>query len=160
VNELLLVEMMSELSPELLQNEYIEKDMKREKAPFLNRFFSFIKNSKPQFKISFENILSEETTNQYGIRKDELEEKHIQAIDKSEETRNIEEANIIEDIEDDNLENLGFTISIFRKKIRNFIKIISSIAATFLVVIGIVIFIIKHNKSGLKLYEKKVQVIF
>jgi len=163
VNELLLIEMMSELNPELLQNNYIEKDMKREKVPFLNQVFSFLKTYKPEFKISFEDILSEENSNQYGKSINKLEESHAETINKIEEIENNERINKIEEIENiegDNLSDLGFTISIFRRKFRNFVKIISSIAATFLVVIGIVIFIIKYHKSGLKLYEKKVQVIY
>ena len=42
MNELLLIDMMSELNPELLEDDYIEKDMKRGKVPFYRWFLNLL----------------------------------------------------------------------------------------------------------------------
>lgn len=158
MDELLLIEMMGMLNPELLQNDFIEKDMNRRKIPFFNRLFSFTKAPKQRYENFFEYSQAEDSTNQNIRHSDELvESEKLEVNDNHDLIESVEEN---EKIEDYNLNNFGFSISIFKRKFRNLVKIISGIAAAFFVVIGIIVIIIRHHKGGIKLYEKKVQVIY
>lgn len=175
MNESLLIDIMSELNPELLQDEYMERDMKKGKITFLNRIFSLKKTPKQRYDNLLSNKLSEEVMNQ-GIKGNEEEVKELLKIDIIEEIKSeIDKIEITEKIEmskkvENNqkydtmdevyFNNLGFKISIFRRKFRNLIKIMSGITAASLVVLGIVIIVVKRRKNGIKLYEKKVQIIY
>ncbi len=161
MDELLLIEMMSMLNPELLQNDFIEKDMKRGKIPFFNRLFSFTKAPKQRYENFFEYSQSEDSTNQNIRHSDELaESRESEKLEVNDNHDLIESMEESEKIEDYNLNNFGFSISIFKRKFRNLVKIISGIVAAFFVVIGIIVIIIRHHRGGIKLYEKKVQVIY
>ncbi len=152
MNELLLIDMLSELNPELLQDDYIEKDMKKEKIPFLKLIFPFKKMSKQPYESPVENPLSEESASKY-----------IEYNDKSQVAEAIisfELPQETEELKDENNNKRGFSISIFEKKFFHILKIISGIAATVIVVIGIIIIILKHHKSGFKLHSKKIQIIY
>ena len=156
MNELLLIEMMSELDPGLLENDYIEKDMNREKVTFFKRLFSSKKKSKQEHKNFFGNFILEDMESNLQFN-DVLEEtEQIEIIDKIDEK--VDEIDGMPKLEDYN--NLGFSVSIFRRKIHNLVKIISGIIAAFLVMIGIILIIINRHKSGIKLYEKKIQIIY
>ncbi len=150
MNELILIDMMSELNPELLQNNYIEKDMKRGKIPFYRLIFSSKKASKQCISFPVENPVSYESPAS-DRDNDELEVtediKTAEVTDKTEKSK--EEGN-----------EWGFDISIFEKKFRNLFKIISGIAATVIVVVSIIIIIIRRHKSGIKLHSKKIQIIY
>lgn len=155
MNELLLIDMMSELNLDLLQNDYIEKDMKRGKVSFFKKIFSINKKQEQPFEFLFENPQYEETNiviNPYE------EEPEVSDDTNCMEIYNKEDFNLDTNDESE-FTNRGFTISIFEKKFRNLIKIISGITATVLVVVGIVILLIKHHKSGIKSIKEKVQIL-
>lgn len=147
MNELLLIDMMSELNPELLEDNYIEKDMKREKVPFYKLIFSFKKTSKQYAPFLVEDTLFEESLNS---------EKELEV------TEDIKTADILDEADEseDEENKWGFNISIFEKKFRNLFKIIYGIAATVIVVISIIVIILRRHKSGIKLHRKKIEIIY
>ncbi len=150
MNELLLIDMMSELNPELLQDDYIEKDMKREKIPFYKLIFSFRKTTKQHMESPVENPLSEEICLPYAEYNGSDMAENMKASEIEEDTEETEEQ----------APEWGFNISIFEKKFRNLFKIISGIAATVIVVISIVVILLRRHKSGIKLHSKKIQIIY
>ncbi|MGB8454708.1 MAG: hypothetical protein WCD89_20560 [Anaerocolumna sp.] len=147
MNELLLIDMMSELKPELLQDDYIEKDIKREKKPFYKLIFSFKKTLKQPYEFPMDNSLSEEPCNM---------DKEIEVTEDIKTTESLDETGEWEDEEN----RWGFNISIFEKKFRNLFKIISGIAATVIVVISIIVIILRRHKGGIKMHREKIQIIY
>jgi hypothetical protein len=152
MNELLLIDMMGELNPELFEDNYIEKDMKRGIKSFFKYVFPF--KSKKAYEFPLEHSLTDETSNtEANITNDSQRKEDIELVDAI-------QVNEISEFEQYENNNRGFSISIFEKKFRNLIKIASGIAATFIVVIGIVLIIIRRHKSGIKTFEKNVQIIY
>ncbi|WMJ86348.1 hypothetical protein [Anaerocolumna sp. MB42-C2] len=149
MNELLLIDMMSELNPELLQDDYMEKDMKRDKSLFYKLFFLFKKTSNQPNEFPVEYPISEGIIN---INPDNYE---------LEAAEDIKTAEVTEENESQTEDNeWGFHIGIFEKKFRNLFKIISGIAATAIVIVSIIVIILKHHKSGVKLHRGKIQIIY
>ncbi|MFU0828159.1 MAG: Exported protein [Lachnoclostridium sp.] len=143
MNELLLIDMMSELDPALLEDDYMEKDMKREKIPFFKRLLNF-KTAKQSYEFPEKNPMKEHITadNDFVM----AENIHFGKLDgKSVQT---EESGYIR----------GFQISIFRKKLHRFFKILSGIAATVIVLSSIVLILLKRHKGSSKLRTKKIQL--
>lgn len=143
MDEALIIDLMSGLDTELLQNNYIEKDMNRGKIPMLNRIFSLKKASIFSYENIFHNtdngenlevIVCSEAADVDGCLADAM---------KSEE---------------DQLGNEGLSISIFKKGFPNLIKIISGITAAFVVLSGIILFFVRHHKIVVKLFNKKAQI--
>lgn len=142
MDEALLVDMMSGLIPELIQNNYIEKDMRRGKIPVFGRLFSAKKATIFQYDNIFRKSMN--TGNQYGS------------------TDSAEPGDIGESVEAEEygMQERNISIGIFKKGFPNLIKIISGITAAFVVVGGIIIFVIKHHKIVVKLFHKKAQIIY
>lgn len=182
MNEALLINMIGQLSPELLQDDYMEKDMKKGILSFLgkilkkivkqqygNSFFQSLSN-KNEYEKSSEQDNTEldskkdsiETENTYHNNIVEYGNKHIMERIKN----HIDHLNTdtydtsIEDKEDYDLNTRGLSIGIFKKNFRNLVKIISGIAATFVVILSIIIILIVRHKSGIKLLKKSIQVIY
>lgn len=149
MNELLLIDMMSELNPELLQDDYMEKDMKREKFPLFKLLFPFKKTSKQPDEFPVENPLSEEI-NSYPDKYEYEMAEDLKTAEVTEEPRELEEEE----------NQWGFHIGIFEKKFHNLFKIISGIAATAIVIVSILVIILRRHKSGIKLHRKKIQIIY
>jgi hypothetical protein len=144
MDEILLIDMMSELSAELLQDNYIEKDMVRGRIPILGSIFSFSKSKRKNLDLP--SLTEEEERNplnQYGFSTEHAEE--LTAFERKSDY--------------DNLENRELPISIFTKEFP-LVKIISGFAAALFVMGGIILFIIKHHKSIFKFFEKKTQMIY
>lgn len=155
MNELVLIDMMSELNPELLEDDYIEKDMKRGVKSFFKYIFPF--KSKKTYEFPMDHSLTDE------IGKSSVELNNNSDINTEIEQLSASQVNEVLELEDNETNEMndrGFSISIFERKFRNLIKIASGVAATSLVVIGIVVIIIKRNKSGIKVVKKKVQIIY
>ncbi|MDF2586600.1 MAG: hypothetical protein K0S41_441 [Anaerocolumna sp.] len=155
MNELVLIDMMSELNPELLEDDYIEKDMKRGVKSFFKYIFPF------KSKKTYEFPMDHSPTDEIGKPSVELNNNsdintEIEQLSASQVNEVLE----LEDNETNEMNDRGFSISIFERKFRNLIKIASGVAATSLVVIGIVVIIIRRNKSGIKVVKKKVQIIY
>ncbi|QHQ59523.1 hypothetical protein Ana3638_00855 [Anaerocolumna sedimenticola] len=148
MNELLLIDMMSELNPELLQDDYMEKDMKRGKS-FFKLLFSFKKTSKCPDEFPVENPISEGIVNTFPGNYELEAAEDIKSAEVAEENENLTEEN-----------EWGFHIGIFEKKFRNLFKIISGIAATAIVIVSIIVIILKRHKSGIKLHREKIQIIY
>lgn len=166
MDELLLIDMMSELNPELLQDDYIEKDMRKGKIPLVNIFFSFRKPTKLRYEHFFEHPISEEIP-QYTKNKNDIEVKRdFENVEIMNDVEISEEIGIIKNVDDNNIpkdentNNQNFNISIYTREYPNRIKIISGVTAASLVVSGIVLFVIRHHKGIIKLVEKKAQIIY
>lgn len=147
MNELLLIDMMSELNPELLQDDYIEKDMKRGKIPFYKLFFTFRKTSKQSYGFPVEDPVSEVSPDR---EKELVMAEDINTAEVMEETGEPEEEE----------KEWSFNISIFKKKFHLLFTIISGIAATVIVVISIILILLRRHKGGIKLHSKKIQIIY
>jgi hypothetical protein len=147
MNELLLIDMMSELDPVLFEDDYIEKDMKREKIPFYKLIFKFRKTPKQSYEFPVESPFLEDSSishNDFVMAED---------INTSEMMHETDESEGIEN-------KWGFSISIFKKKFHSLFKIVSGIAATVIVVISIIVILLRRHKSGIKLHSKKIQIIY
>lgn len=142
MNELLLIDMLSELNPELLQDDYMERDLKDGVFSFLKKLFSFKRTTEQ----SEETLMQEESSETAGFINSDYsykEEQPLEAI--TEEQKEYE----------GKTSGLGFSIHIFQKKINIFVKIISGITATLVLVIGILIFFITKNKGSFLLKRNK-----
>ena len=153
MNELLLIDMMSELNPELLEDDYIEKDMKRGKVPFYRWFLNLKKSSKQSYEFSVENPVSEESNASKDSNASDYDLVVAEDINTAELLNETGES-------EENRRRWGFNISIFEKKFRNLFKIVSGIAATVIVIISIIVILLRRHKSGVKLHAKKIQIIY
>lgn len=182
MNEVLLINMIGQLSPELLQDDYMERDMKKGILSFLGKALKKI--VKQQYGSSFFQSFS--SKNEYkkaieldktgsGNKSDDIEakdayrndiveydSKHILGQEKNRTDCFNTDADDMskEDKDSYNLDTRGLNIGIFKRNFRNLTKIISGIAATFVVILSIIIILIKRHKSGIKLLKKSIQVIY
>lgn len=155
MDEIVLIDMMSELNPELLQNNYMEKDMKRGKFPLVNIFFHFRKNPKIKHDSFFETPFSEDITtdqkvsfiNELDTVMDSGKSKVMNDVEIADEIGVVEGTQDMIRSEESTQNNQDLTISIYTKKFPGIIKIISGVTAASLVVSGIVLVIIKHHKG-------------
>lgn len=152
MNELLLIDMLSEVNAELLQDDYMESDIKPGVFSFLKKLFSFKKLFSLKELLSFEKI-SEQPFEAF-------EEEVTEKMDTLEGVSSYNDENyqtMTEQQGEDSEETkgLGFSIHIFQKKINVFVKIISGITATLVVVIGIILFFITKNKGSFLLKRNK-----
>lgn len=160
MNEMLLINMLGELDPSLLEDDYMEKDMKKGFLSFLFHFFK-----KTVFQIdykAFEQTSSEEVNDSMMHNASTLEEnkKNDNFEIKSEENASKTPEMEIINTNIDTLSEEELPISVFKRNFSNVFKIISGIVAAFILVIGIIVILIKRHKSGTKLYEKKIQIIY
>jgi len=121
MNELMLIEMMSELDPKFINNKYVENDMKR------FHFFDFLKKTKDK---------------EYDFPFLEEENKESNLIYFNKEVVDDESGEI------DNISNSLFDIGIYKKKVKSIYKILSGIATAIFVILGIVVFIVKKQKRS------------
>lgn len=143
MNEYLLINMLSEVSPELLKDNYMENDLRKKAPPFWKRVLSFVKhkeepkdfiepfvitNIEEQFQEHTETVAETDSEDEYTIQEEEPLERN-------------------------------FSISIFKKKMNMLFTIISGIIATIIFIIGVVIFIIRRARN-LKINNKKMQISF
>lgn len=161
MNELLLIEMLGEVNPELLENDIIEKDLKRGRLSLLKRIFMRNKwNEEDNFLVekSYGDLTIEETP--FSVDTINSIESDINRMKFDIIEDDYREAN--EDYKTDDSNSL-FNISIFKKSFKNLIKIISGIAVALIVLVGIIIFIVKfivkkHKFSSF--IRRKVQVSY
>ncbi|MDF2952426.1 MAG: hypothetical protein K0S18_2009 [Anaerocolumna sp.] len=159
MNEIMLINMLGEIEPSLLQDDYMEKDMKRGFLSFLYRLF---KKTASELEYNPLHLTISQDLNSVPEHFNCTEEIEIQEIHSDDSNKKSEETNTIgtfESLDDADDKNV-LSISIFKKNIRTLIKIISGIVAAFILIIGIVIILLKRHKSGTKLYEKKIQIIY
>jgi ATP-dependent Zn protease len=151
--------MLGEIEPSLLQDDYMEKDMKRGFLSFLYRLF---KKTASELEYNPLHLTISQDLNSVPEHFNCTEEIEIQEIHSDDSNKKPEETNTIGNFEslDDADDKNVLSISIFKKNIRTLIKIISGIVAAFILIIGIVIILLKRHKSGTKLYEKKIQIIY
>lgn len=170
MNEVLLINMIGQLSPELLQDNYMEKEMKNSVLSFLGTLLK--KLTKLQYGNSFFQSNSSKNEYEESTEPDKTESNSKKDIVEIENTyhNKIEYGNnnsnedtydtSTEDKEEYDLNTRGLSIRIFKKNFRNIIKIISGIAATFVVILSIIIILIVRHKSCIKLLKKNIQVIY
>lgn len=147
MNEVLLINMIGQLSPELLQDNYMEKEMKKSILSFLGKILK--KLAKLQYGNSFFQSISYKNEYEESAETDNINNLNADTYDSS-----------VEDKEEYDLNTRGLSIRIFKKNFRNIIKIISGIAATFVVILSIIIILIVRHKSCIKLLKKNIQVIY
>jgi hypothetical protein len=138
MNELLLIDMMGELNPALLQENYIEKDMRRERLPLFKQLFFFKKSLKETDEFTANNPLSEEYESKGYERQEDFD-----VTDEAGETELLQKF----ENEDEDSREWGFNISAFEKKVKPLYGVISGVAATTIVVSGIVVYIVKRHKA-------------
>ncbi len=154
MNELLLIEMLGEVNPELLDNNIIEKDLKRGKLSLFRKIFMKNKwNDEDDFTINtnFDKLVKEQTP----LSMDTAD------ISESEDIK-CDYKDVHNDSETEEKKSL-FNISIFKKSFKNLIKIISGITVAILILVGIIIFIVKlvlkkHKCSSF--IRRKIQVSY
>lgn len=144
MNEYLLINMLSEISPELLEDNYMEKDLRKKSAPFWKRVFSFLKS-----KNEPDDFIEPFTI----INTDEVYQEHVNVLavepeDEDEYT-----------IQEEELQKKNFSITIFKKKMNKLFTIISGIVATIIFIIGIIIFLVLRARN-IKVNRKKIQISF
>jgi len=142
MNEYLLINMLSEISPELLEDNYLEKDLKKKETPFWKRVFSFLKSTDDS-KDFIEPFTITNTDEQY--------QEHVEAL--TVETDNDDEYTI----QEEEPQQRNFSITVFKKKINRLFTIISGVVATIIFIIGIVIFLIRKIRN---IKRSKVQISF
>ncbi|BCJ96119.1 hypothetical protein acsn021_36880 [Anaerocolumna cellulosilytica] len=142
MNELLLIDMLSELNPELLQDNYMERDLKGGVFSFLKKLFS-LKKTTEQSEETFMQEESSEASELIYSDYSYKEEQPMEAI-----TNELKEC-------ESKTSGFGFSIHIFQKKINIFVKIVSGITATLVLVIGILLFFITKNKGSFLLKRNK-----
>jgi hypothetical protein len=161
MNEIVLINMLSEIDPSLLQDDYIEKDMKK---GFLSFLFRFFKKTTSELEYNSLNQPFSEEEDNLKESKNELEvsqnKDEPDGLIVTDDHKNLENVAVLGATDEDFQNNRGLSISIFKKNFHNLIKIISGIVAAFILVIGILVILIKHHKTGAKLYEKKIQIIY
>jgi hypothetical protein len=139
MNELLLIDMMGELNPALLQDNYMEKDLRRGRMPSFKQIFFFKKSSlKETDEFTANNPLSEEYESKDYERQDEF--------DVTEEAGENELIKKFDTLDEDS-NDWGFNTSIYEKKFKPLYGIISGVAATAIVVSGIVVIIVKRHRA-------------
>lgn len=144
MNEYLLINMLSELDPELLEDNYMEKDLKKKAGPFIKRLFSILK-SKNESKEFIEPFTISNTDEQY---QEHIDTVMVEADGEDEYT-----------IQEEDGHKRNFSITIFKKKINKLYTIISGVAATMIFIIGIIIFLVRKTRS-IKQNRKKIQISF
>ncbi|MDF2803015.1 MAG: hypothetical protein K0S61_2918 [Anaerocolumna sp.] len=142
MNEYLLINMLSEISPELLEDNYLDKDLKKKETPFWKRVFSFLKSTDDS-KDFIEPFTITNTDEQY--------QEHVEAL--TVETDNDDEYTI----QEEEPQQRNFSITVFKKKINRLFTIISGVVATIIFIIGIVIFLIRKIRN---IKRSKVQISF
>lgn len=144
MDEVLLIDMMSQLYPELLENNYIEKDMKRAKLPLFKRIFSSSKKNENIFANMSKDYWNPSINYEFSTEEAEELTLDLSKIEAPMESKG---------------NNSSLNISIFTRELP-FVKIISGFVAALFVVGGIILFIIKHNKGILKIFEGKTQISY
>lgn len=155
MNELLLIEMFGEVNPELLNNNIIEKDLKRGKPSIFKKIFIRNKwNDEDDFTLNtsyYDKSMLEQTP----LSMDSTDS--IKSEDIEYDYKNNPNDSETED------ENALFNISIFKKSFKNLIKIISGLVFALLVLVGIIIFIVKlilKNHKYCSFIRRKIQVSY
>lgn len=142
MNEYLLINMLSEISPELLEDNYMEKDLRKKAPPLWRRVLWFVKR-KEDPKEFMEPFVITNIEEQF--------QEHAEAV----VDVNIEDEYTVQE---ESLER-NFSITIFKKKMGMLITIISGIIATIIFILGIVIFLVRRARS-MKINNKKIQISF
>lgn len=151
MNELLLIEMFGEVNPELLNNNIIEKDIKREKSLFRRLFMKSKWKDEDDFPINtsyYDETMIEQSSSLDTV--DSIKSEDIEYDYKD----------IASDSESEDKNEL-FNISIFKKSFKNLIKIISGFAFAIFVLVGIIIFIVKlilKNHKYCSFIRRKIQI--
>lgn len=142
MNEYLLINMLSEISPELLDDNYMEKDLKKKEAPFWKRVFSFLKG-RDEAKDFIEPFTITNTDEAYQEHADVI----LTEIDNEDEYT----------VQEEDFQPRNFSITVFKKRINKFFTILSGIIASLIFIIGIIIFLIRKIRN---LKQGKVQISF
>lgn len=161
MNELLLIEMLKDINPELLENNIIEKDLKRGRHSLLKRIFMKNKwNEVDDFPVNepYDIVIEEQAPFSTNI---------IDSI--KNDTNSMKFSNLEHEFKDTPKDldvedtNSLFNISIFKKSFKNLIKIISGIAVAIVVLVGIIVFVVKFIVKKQKyssFIKRKIQVSY
>jgi hypothetical protein len=145
MNEQTLINMLSELDAGSLKENFTEKDLRNKDGNVFKRAYFYIRS-----------LNRKDDSVKGSILKEHLEE----YTDASGEffTENDTVAAMEAEEEEQNEQQRGFTIHVFKRSIRNLIRIITAIIAALIVIIGLIIVLIRR-KHIFKLF-KKVQISY
>lgn len=144
MDEFLLINMLCDINPELIDDNYIETDLKKKGEPFWKRVFTFLK-SKDESKDFIEPFAITNIDEEYHEQLDTI---IVEAASDDEYT-----------VQEEDLTQRNFPIVIFKKKVTNIFTVISGVAATIFFIVGIVIFLIRKTKN-MKENGEKIQISF
>ena len=145
MNEQTLINMLSELDASSLKENFTEKDLRNKDGNVFKRAYFYIRS-----------LNRKDDTVRGSILKDHLEE-YVEASEEIFIDTEIVSAMEAEEEEQD-AQQRGFTIHVFKRSIKNLITIITAIVAALIVIIGLVIVLIRR-KHIFKLF-KKVQISY
>jgi hypothetical protein len=147
MNEQTLINMLSELDASSLKENFTEKDLRNKDGNVFKRAYFYIRS-----------LNRKDDTVRGSILKDHLEE----YVEASEEifidTETVSAMEAEEEEQEQDAQQRGFTIHVFKRSIKNLITIITAIVAALIVIIGLVIVLIRR-KHIFKLF-KKVQISY
>ncbi|SHO51874.1 hypothetical protein [Anaerocolumna xylanovorans] len=138
MNEQVLINMLSELDAGSLNENFTDKDVRRKDGNIFKRAYFYIRVLGRKEDLAGDSILM----------------KHWdEYMEAAEEPLN-QEDNVQE-----NSSEWGFPIHVFKREIKNIVKLVSAIIAAILVIVGLLLVIIKRRK-GIKVSLKKMQISY
>lgn len=141
MNEYLLINMLSDINPALLEDDYMENDMKKKKSSLFKRFFSYFKSKKS--KDFLKPFVITNTDEEY---QEPVEVVILQTDNEDEYTVQ------------DEIYKKDFSITVFKKRINKVYTIISGVVASTVFIIGILIFLIRKIRTIKQ--RSKIQISF
>lgn len=145
MNEQTLINMLSELDASSLKENFTEKDIRNKDGNVFKRAYFYISSLKRKEDTVKGTILMEHLA-EYTEASEEI----FPEI----ETNSAVEA---EDEEEDNRQR-GFSIHVFKRSVKNLIRLITAVVAALIVIIGVLIVLIRR-KHIFKL-SKKIQISY
>lgn len=145
MNEQTLINMLSELDAGSLKENFTEKDLKNKDGNVFKRAYFYIRSLNRKDDSVKGSILKDHLEEYTGASEEFFTENDTVSAMEAEE-------------EEQDAQQRGFTIHVFKRSIRNLIRIITAIIAALIVIIGLVIVLIRR-KHIFKLF-KKVQISY
>lgn len=138
MNEQVLINMLSELDAGSLNEDFTDKDIRRKDGNIFKRAYFYIRALGRKEELASDSILM----------------KHWDEYMEAAEEPLAQAAAVTE-----NSPEWGFSIHVFKREIKNLVKLISAIIAAVLVIIGLLLVVIKRKK-GVKISLKKMQISY
>ncbi len=147
MNEQTLINMLSELDAGSLKENFTEKDLRSREGNIFKRAYFYIKSQ--SWKEEADSSILMNHLEEY---REEVEEAPFSEASKLKAAENIEE-------EEESTSQRGFSIHVFKRSIKNIVRMITAIIAALFVILGLIIVIFKR-KQGIKFRAKKIQISY